>query len=102
MTIQCIALLSSISNARFGVKVTTLLILLFFPPVNADAVLKGTNVNGVYDCHTSGDNVTLDHISFREIASRGITSMDMMALAYCEENGIPGLALFFLLVFILD
>ncbi|KAF7820228.1 Uridylate kinase isoform A [Senna tora] len=57
--------------------------------LNADAVLKGTNVNGVYDCHTSSDNVTLDHISFREIASRGVTSMDMMALAYCEENGIP-------------
>ncbi|KAL2949429.1 hypothetical protein AAZX31_20G175800 [Glycine max] len=48
-----------------------------------------TNVNGVFDCHPHNDNVTLDHISFREIVSRNVTSMDMMALAYCEENGIP-------------
>ncbi|KAG4983870.1 hypothetical protein AAZX31_10G190400 [Glycine max] len=57
--------------------------------LNADAVLKGTNVNGVFDCHPRNDNITLDHISFREVVSRGVTSMDMMALAYCEENGIP-------------
>lgn len=54
--------------------------------LNADAVLKGTNVNGVFDCHPGNDNVTLDHISFREVVSK---SMDMMALTYCEENGIP-------------
>ncbi|XP_020203993.1 uncharacterized protein LOC109789445 isoform X2 [Cajanus cajan] len=54
--------------------------------LNADAVLKGTNVNGVFDCHPDNDNVTLDHISFREVVSK---SMDMMALTYCEENGIP-------------
>lgn len=71
---------------------------MYFFPVNADAVLKGTNVNGVFDCHPRNDNITLDHISFREVVSRGVTSMDMMALAYCEENGIPGL--YFLTVFI--
>ncbi|CAL0316808.1 unnamed protein product [Lupinus luteus] len=59
--------------------------------LNADAVLKGTNVNGVFDSNPRNDSVTLDHISFREVVSRGLTSisMDMMALAYCEENGIP-------------
>ncbi|KAH7854860.1 hypothetical protein Vadar_018482 [Vaccinium darrowii] len=46
--------------------------------INADVVLKGTNVSGIYD-----------HISFREVVSRGVTSMDMMAIQYCEENGIP-------------
>ncbi|KAG5557120.1 hypothetical protein RHGRI_007401 [Rhododendron griersonianum] len=45
--------------------------------INADAVLKGTNVSGIYD-----------HISFREVVSRGVTSMDVMAIQYCEENGI--------------
>jgi uridylate kinase len=25
------------------------------------------------------------------VVSRGATSMDMMAITYCEENGIPGL-----------
>ena len=62
----------------------------FFLTVNAEAVLKGTNVNGIYDCHSGNNSVMLDHISFREAVSRGVTSMDMMAIQYCEENGIPG------------
>ncbi|KAF8397831.1 hypothetical protein HHK36_016756 [Tetracentron sinense] len=58
--------------------------------INADAVLKGTNVDDVYDCHSrNNNNVTFEHISFREVVSRGITSMDMMAITFCEENGIP-------------
>lgn len=60
--------------------------------VNADALVKGTNENGVYDCQ-SDNNDTLDHLSFREAVSRGINSIDMMAMTYCEENGIPGLLL---------
>ncbi|KAB5544065.1 hypothetical protein DKX38_012177 [Salix brachista] len=57
--------------------------------INADALLKGTNVDGVYDCHAGNNNEILDHISFREVVSRGVTSMDMMSITYCEENGIP-------------
>ncbi|KAF9674951.1 hypothetical protein SADUNF_Sadunf10G0181100 [Salix dunnii] len=57
--------------------------------INADALLKGTNVNGVYDRHSGNSNILLDHISFRDVVSRGATSMDMMAITYCEENGIP-------------
>ncbi|XP_059628406.1 uridylate kinase PUMPKIN, chloroplastic-like isoform X2 [Cornus florida] len=57
--------------------------------INADAVLKGTNVNGIYDCQSVDNNAVLDHMSFREVVSRGITSMDMMAIQYCQENGIP-------------
>ncbi|KAL6980257.1 hypothetical protein U1Q18_021900 [Sarracenia purpurea var. burkii] len=58
--------------------------------INADAVLKGTNVNGIYDCHSGNENVALDHVSFREVVSRGVPAMDMMGIQYCEENGIPG------------
>ncbi|KAJ6720174.1 KINASE putative-RELATED [Salix viminalis] len=57
--------------------------------INADALLKGTSVNGVYDRHAGNSNILLDHISFRDVVSRGATSMDMMAITYCEENGIP-------------
>ncbi|KAJ8763321.1 hypothetical protein K2173_001459 [Erythroxylum novogranatense] len=56
--------------------------------INADALLKGTNVNGIFDFHFGNSNIILDHISFRELASRGFTSMDMMTITYCEENGI--------------
>ncbi|CAL1386924.1 unnamed protein product [Linum trigynum] len=57
--------------------------------INADALLKGTNVNGIDDWQTSNSNMILDHISFRDVVSGGATSMDMMAITYCEENGIP-------------
>ena len=35
--------------------------------VNADAVLKGTNVNSIYECHSCNDDMGLDHISFKEV-----------------------------------
>ncbi|XWS43479.1 hypothetical protein CRYUN_Cryun16bG0107700 [Craigia yunnanensis] len=57
--------------------------------IHAEAVLKGMNVDGVYDCHSQDNNATFEHISFRELISRGVTAMDMMALTFCEENGIP-------------
>lgn len=57
--------------------------------IHAEAVLKGTNADGMYDCNSSNTNVTFEHISFRDLLSRGGTSMDMMALTFCEENGIP-------------
>lgn len=57
--------------------------------IHAEAVLKGTNVDGVYDCNSRDNNVIFQHISFRELVSRGATSMDMMAMTFCEENGIP-------------
>ena len=61
-----------------------------FFSVQADAVLKGTNIDGVYLCDSRSNNVISEHISFRELASRGASPMDMMAVTFCEENGIPG------------
>ncbi|XAR52291.1 UMP kinase [Bertholletia excelsa] len=58
--------------------------------LNAEAVIKGTNVDGIYDCMSGDNSVIIDHISFREIVSMGITAVDMMAMQYCEENGIRG------------
>lgn len=52
--------------------------------------MKGTNVDGVYDCHSQDNNVTFEHITFQDLASRGLTSMDAMALNFCDENSIPG------------
>ncbi|CAL5387619.1 unnamed protein product [Camellia sinensis] len=57
--------------------------------IHADAVLKGTNVDGVYLCDSRNNNVVSEHISFRELASRGASPMDTMAVTFCEENGIP-------------
>ncbi|KAL4557383.1 hypothetical protein LXL04_035559 [Taraxacum kok-saghyz] len=53
--------------------------------INADAVIKGTNVNGICD----KNNEALDHISFRDAVSRDCSSMDLMAIQFCQENAIP-------------
>ncbi|KAH6797630.1 aspartate/glutamate/uridylate kinase family protein [Perilla frutescens var. hirtella] len=57
--------------------------------IHADAVLKGTNMEGVYVCDSRNNSIAAEHISFRELASRGASPMDMMAVTFCEENGIP-------------
>ncbi|KAI4364221.1 hypothetical protein MLD38_020343 [Melastoma candidum] len=57
--------------------------------IHAEALLKGTNVDDVYDCNSQDNNLAFDYITFREWVSRGATSMDMMALTFCEENVIP-------------
>ncbi|KAJ4979837.1 hypothetical protein NE237_010617 [Protea cynaroides] len=56
--------------------------------IHAEAILKGTNVEGVYDSRSNA-NATFEHISFREFVTRSVSSMDMMAVTFCEENGIP-------------
>ena len=67
--------------------------------VNADAVLKGTNTSSIYEFHSGNNSASVDHISYGEVVSRGITSMDMMAITHCEENGIPGWSYFTFLIY---
>ncbi|XP_043705541.1 uridylate kinase-like, partial [Telopea speciosissima] len=57
--------------------------------IQAEALLKGTNVEDVYDSRSNTNNVTFEHLSFQEFVSKGVSSMDMMAVTFCEENGIP-------------
>ncbi|XP_071732089.1 uridylate kinase PUMPKIN, chloroplastic-like [Rutidosis leptorrhynchoides] len=52
--------------------------------INADAVIKGTSVNGIVE-----KKVTLDKISYRDAVSKDVSSMDLMAIQFCEENEIP-------------
>ncbi|XP_076947947.1 uncharacterized protein LOC143620035 [Bidens hawaiensis] len=53
--------------------------------INADAVIKGTSVNGICD----DNNATIDQISFSDVVSGDCISMDFMAIQFCEENAIP-------------
>ncbi|XP_078441382.1 aspartate/glutamate/uridylate kinase family protein [Wolffia australiana] len=58
--------------------------------LGADAVLKGTTVDSVMECHQrSNSRVPFEHLSFRELLSRGFTAMDATAITFCEENNIP-------------
>lgn len=59
--------------------------------VEADVMLKGTRVDGVYtaDPEKDPDAIKFDRISYDEILSRGLKVMDLTATALCKENGMP-------------
>ena len=72
----------------FGIKLD----ILFVGPVNAEVVLKATNVNGVYDDDPRRNpNARLhDTLTYHEVTSKDLSVMDMTAITLCEENNIPG------------
>lgn len=59
--------------------------------INADAVLKGTRVDGIYtaDPEKDPDAVKFSKISFAEVMQRKLQVMDMTAFTLCEENNLP-------------
>ncbi|GAA0171792.1 nucleotide kinase [Lithospermum erythrorhizon] len=56
--------------------------------IHADALLKGTNLDDIYVCDSRSGGITTEHISFKELNSRDASPMELMAVSYCEENGI--------------
>ncbi len=59
--------------------------------INADVVLKGTRVDGVYtaDPEKDASAVKYDQISFDEVYQKGLNIMDMTAFTICQENNLP-------------
>jgi len=59
--------------------------------IGADAVLKGTRVDGVYtdDPEKNPSAKKYDQITFREAYEKELKIMDMTAFTLCEENNIP-------------
>lgn len=59
--------------------------------INADAVLKGTRVDGIYTADPEKDPnaVKFSKISFAEVMQRKLQVMDMTAFTLCEENNLP-------------
>ncbi len=59
--------------------------------INADVILKGTRVDGVYTADPEKDpNATkYDTISFAKVISMGLSVMDMTAFTLCQENNLP-------------
>jgi uridylate kinase len=61
--------------------------------VNAEVVLKATNVDGVYDAdprHNPNAHL-LETVSYHEVTTRDLSVMDMTAITLCQENNIPGM-----------
>lgn len=59
--------------------------------IEADVMLKGTRVDGVYTADPEKDPsaVKFDTISFDEVYNRGLKIMDLTATAMCKENNLP-------------
>lgn len=59
--------------------------------INADAVLKGTRVDGIYTADPLKDPTAtrFDEITFQEVYNRGLNVMDMTAFTLCQENKLP-------------
>ena len=55
------------------------------------ALLKGTQVDGVYSADPKKDKnaVRFDHLSFHEVLAKDLKVMDASAISLARENGIP-------------
>ncbi|MBM3493310.1 MAG: UMP kinase [Armatimonadetes bacterium] len=59
--------------------------------IGADAVLKATNVDGVYDKdpHANADATRYESVTYKECIERRLGVMDVAAFALCEEHNLP-------------
>ncbi|MEM7107320.1 MAG: UMP kinase [Bacteroidota bacterium] len=59
--------------------------------IQADVVLKGTRVDGVYTADPEKDTsaTRYDVLSFQEAYEKNLNIMDMTAFTLCQENNLP-------------
>ena len=59
--------------------------------IEADVVLKGTRVDGVYTADPENDPTATRYtqLSFEEAISKGLKIMDTTAFTLCQENKVP-------------
>ena len=59
--------------------------------IEADVILKGTRVDGIYSADPEKDKsaIKYDKISFKEVYEKGLNIMDMTAFTLCNENKLP-------------
>ena len=59
--------------------------------IEADVMLKGTRVDGIYTADPEKDKTAtkFDSITYDEIYNRGLKVMDLTATAMCKENNMP-------------
>ncbi len=59
--------------------------------IEADVILKGTRVDGIYTADPEKDPTATkyERISFTEVYDKGLNVMDMTAFTLCKENLLP-------------
>ena len=59
--------------------------------VNADIILKGTKVDGVYDSDPVKNKSAkkFDKVTYLDVLNKGLRVMDATAISMCMDNNIP-------------
>jgi uridylate kinase len=59
--------------------------------IEADVIVKGTKVDGIYTADPKKDPtaVRYERVSFTEVYEKGLNVMDMTAFTLCNENKLP-------------
>ncbi len=59
--------------------------------IDADVILKGTRVDGIYssDPEKNPDATKFERLTFDEVFEKGLKVMDMTAFTLCNENNLP-------------
>jgi len=59
--------------------------------IKADAILKGTKVDGVYSADPVKDPTAtrFDCITFQEVLEKNLRVMDASAISMCRDNNLP-------------
>ena len=59
--------------------------------IEADVMLKGTRVDGIYTADPEKDPTAtkFEEITYDEVIRRGLKVMDLTATVMCKENGMP-------------
>ena len=59
--------------------------------IEADVIIKGTRVDGIYDSdpEKNPSAIKFDNITFEEIYDKKLNVMDMTAITLCKENKLP-------------
>jgi uridylate kinase len=59
--------------------------------IKADAILKATKVDGIYDADPMivKDATMFQHITYLDIIARGLKVMDTTAISLCKDNNLP-------------
>ena len=59
--------------------------------IEADAVVKGTRVDGIYDSdpEKNSEAIKFDSITYKDVMNKGLRVMDLTAISLCQENDLP-------------
>jgi len=59
--------------------------------INAQVILKGTKVDGIYtaDPKKDPDAVKISHLSYIDVLKKGLQVMDATAISLCMDNNLP-------------